>query len=162
MDAINNPLLSRATISEDRGQTPASTCSDRPTPSLRRKPPAAIQALVAKLGLRYRPSAQADLEAHAGAIALLAQDLADMPADLLDRAINKHVLSSPYLPKASDLIAAARSFMTKPGKRDAYAIAAAGNALLAKPDGRRDIHWIVEDGEAKLDWKTKSQGNSTT
>jgi len=106
---------------------------------------------VAKLGLRYRPSVQADLEAHAGAIALLAQDLADIPPDLLDRAINQHVARSPYLPKASDLIALAQSYVPKAGKIDQQAICDRGNAhLLTIP--RHDVCWRVEDGRAKLDW----------
>lgn len=152
MDIPANPLLAKATISADRDRIPVSTSSDRPQPSSATKPPAAIRALVAKLGLRYRPSAQADLEAHAGAIALLAQDLADIPPDLLDRAIREHIMSSPYMPKASDLIAKARSYIPQPGKRDQYAIAEMGNAGLEK-SGRRDVHWIVEDGKAVMAWR---------
>src|SRR5688572_9824409 len=48
--------------------------------------PAKVERLIGELGLRYRPSAQADLEEHAAALALLASDVADIPADLLDRA----------------------------------------------------------------------------
>jgi hypothetical protein len=64
--------------------------------------------LIGELGLRYRPAAQADLEAHAAAIALLARDLADIPAKYLEIAIRRHVLQSPFMPKAAELAALAQ------------------------------------------------------
>lgn len=106
---------------------------------------------MAKLGLRYRPSAQADLEAHAGALALLAQDLADIPPDLLERAIRDHATSSPYLPKASDLVERAKAYVPPPGEIDQHAICARGNAHLAML-GRHDVRWTVEDGRARIGW----------
>jgi hypothetical protein len=96
------------------GQTRHLTSYDRPSPKSGPKNiPPAVKRLVAELGLRYRPSAQADLEAHAATLALLASDLADIPPHHLERAIAKHVLSSPYLPKASDLISIAQSFVNQ-------------------------------------------------
>lgn len=86
---------------EELGPIRPSTCFDKPKPS---SPPAAIKTLIAQLGLRYRPSAQADLEAHAGLLALLARDVADLDPRDLDEAIQKHVRRSPFMPKACELI----------------------------------------------------------
>jgi hypothetical protein len=58
--------------------------------------------------LRYRPSAQADLEAHALALRLLIEDVADVPPHLLEAAAKRWAQESPFLPKASDLIAYAK------------------------------------------------------
>jgi hypothetical protein len=43
------------------------------------------------------------MDAHAARVALLAEDLADANARHLAAAIDHHVATSPYLPKASDL-----------------------------------------------------------
>lgn len=37
-------------------------------------------------------------------LVLLAEDLADLPTGLLERAIQRHCTTSPYMPKAADLI----------------------------------------------------------
>ena len=59
--------------------------------------------LIAELGLRYRPTAQADLEAHAAMLALLARDLGDVDPDHLEKAIAEHVRCSRFMPKAAEL-----------------------------------------------------------
>lgn len=101
-DQHPNPLFHRFV---DSGPTPPSTCGDRPTQSLQPKqPPAAIRRLISELGLRYRPSNQADLEAHAAMIALLARDLADIPESWLARAISIWVSENRFMPKAAELI----------------------------------------------------------
>lgn len=146
MTAIQNPLLSKAIISGDRDRTPASTCSDRP----RQKPPREIRELVAKLGLRYRPSAQADLEAHAATIALLACDLADVPPRYLERAINQHVTQSPFMPKASELMALVQQLQDSEGRRSDTPLADRWNAALAA-EGRHDIRWRDDNGQMKLE-----------
>lgn len=60
--------------------------------------------MIGQLGLRYRPSAQADLEAHAALLALLATDVADIDPRDLDVAIRLHAKQSPFMPKACELI----------------------------------------------------------
>jgi len=130
---------------------PSSSTSVVPFERPKKRISAKTERLIGELGLRYRPSAQADLEEHAASLALLTRDLADIPPDLLERAIHDHVTNSPYLPKASDLIAKARGYMPNPGRSDQQAICDRGNAhLLTIP--RYDIHWTVVDGRAKLDW----------
>ena len=151
MEHFDNPLLRRATTSGDRDRTPALISSDRPMRST--QPSAAVKRLIGELGLRYRPSAQADLEAHAASLALLARDVADIPPAYLERAIAQHVVRSPYLPKASDLFAIAQSFLTsakpKAGQADLPALAEKYNANLAA-QGRRDMQWVVEGGDIRL------------
>jgi len=61
--------------------------------------------------LRFRPLGQADQDAYRQKLALLANDCADLPTDILRRAID-HYVKSPdgtYLPKAAQLIALAQN-----------------------------------------------------
>lgn len=81
-------------------QTTASTCSPPPKP---RSVPARIRSLVSKLGLRFAPSASADMDAHGARVALLAEDMADADPHLLELAIDRWVGIKPFLPKASEL-----------------------------------------------------------
>lgn len=100
--------------------------------------------MIAELGLRYRPTSETDLEAHAAALALLASDLHDMPAHLLGKAIAKHVMESPYLPKASDLVRLAKGFVDQPRAAHGPAgetMAQRGNRMCC----REDVRW-VDDG----------------
>jgi hypothetical protein len=105
MEAIN-PLFDRALT---RFAEPVlilpSTCS---TPPERPVPPV-IGEIIAKLGLRYRPSGQADLQAHAEMLKLLAQDVADIPAPYLDAAAKRWSRESKFMPRASELIDMARN-----------------------------------------------------
>lgn len=103
--------------------------------------------MISELGFRYRPTSQADLEAHAAALALLASDLYDMPPHILQKAINKHVLESPYLPKAFDLVKIAKSFV--PVRQhvgpDKETKAERLNRLMDQdPNSRRDIRWFMD------------------
>lgn len=135
------------TAYEDLGPTRPSTCSN--VLPLRKPPSAAIQRLIGELGLRYRPSAQADLQAHAASLALLASDLADIPPDFLDRAIKQWVRQSQFMPKAAELAAIAQGMTTK-SQRDPQALCDHGNSNLAQI-GRDDIRWIVVDGQPSLE-----------
>lgn len=115
--------------------------------------PPAIKKLISELGLRYRPSAQADLQEHAATLALLARDLADVPPRFLERAINQWVVKSPYLPKASDLVSIAKSFVDR-------RVVASSDMTLAErynvrlntsSDARRDVRWVGEDNDLHLE-----------
>lgn len=70
-----------------------------------------VQSLIARLGLRCEPSGNFDRQVWAAKLAMLADDVAHIPVDLLETAINQHVAKSPYLPKASDLNELAREAM---------------------------------------------------
>lgn len=113
---------------------------------LRRPPSAAIKRIIGELGLRYRPSAQADLEEHAACLALLARDVADIPPDILRRAVDRHVAISPYMPKACELIEASKALLRGPieGEIDWVTI---GNRTLNEI-GRHDIRWSRDEGGA--------------
>lgn len=86
-----------------RALTLASTCSEQP--GAREKPRVSpiVGEIIAKLGLRYRPSGKADLEAHAELLVLLAEDCADMPPPLLDAAAKRWARESKFMPRASEL-----------------------------------------------------------
>lgn len=74
--------------------------------------------IVSELGFRFRPSAQADLQAHAHAIRLLSEDLADVPPSLLEQAAQRWALTKPFLPKACELIELAKQCGTSAGQID--------------------------------------------
>lgn len=69
--------------------------------------------IIAELGLRYRPIAATDLEAHAEALRLLAQDVFDIPPHLLETAAKTWVRENKFMPRASDLVALARERVTE-------------------------------------------------
>lgn len=98
--------------------------------SQRSKPSATHKRLIGELGLRYRPSAQADLEDHATALALLTMDVADIPAHLLELAIRDWVRESHFMPKASDLIALAKAHLGGPKKESKADLTAMNQKLL--------------------------------
>jgi hypothetical protein len=88
-----------------------STYSAPPDKPKRRSVPPKVGRIIGELGLRYRPSGQADLEAHAESIRLLSEDVADVPPHLLEIAARQWATSKPFMPKASELIGLARSSM---------------------------------------------------
>lgn len=98
--------------------------------------------MIGELGLRYRPSAQADLEAHAAAIALLTCDVADIPIAHLERASQEWVRTKPFMPKASELVELARASVAPDETRRAHWIER-GNAGLAAR-GIFDAHWVYD------------------
>lgn len=114
--------------------------------------------LIGELGLRYRPSAAADLEAHAASIALLARDVADIPANYLAMAIEMWVKSSRFMPKASDLAEMAKGAAAGgsiAGKVGAAQIEEMATKLNAQRFTREQgWHYFVAtgaDGKARLD-----------
>lgn len=98
---------------------------------------------MAELGLRFRPISTADLEAHAGRLALLACDLADAPIALLDAAAREWAQDSRFMPTAAELIAIMRAQLAAADRRPLPAsadLAAAYNTTRAA--GRDDLEWI--------------------
>lgn len=79
-----------------------------------KKVPPAVAKLIADLGDRFPPTSQTDLESHARRLALLAQDLWDMPPDILAKAIDRYVKipGSVFLPKAAQLVEIGRALCT--------------------------------------------------
>ena len=90
-----------------RALTLPSTCDEQREQPRRATVPPIIGEIIANLGLRYRPSGKADLEAHAEALVLLTEDCADMPPPLLDSAARRWARESKFMPKASELREAA-------------------------------------------------------
>ena len=156
--AHGNPLFNKPlTAYVGQGQTRPSTSSDRPAPS-RRQVSAKTKEAIAKLGLRYRPTSQTDLEAHAGQLAMLATDLHDLPVDLLERAIGDWSIKSPFMPKAFDLVQLAKSYLAKaqPQQREVPTdwedIARRRNERMnADPEGRRGVRWVANATGATLE-----------
>ena len=117
--------------------TPFSHGSDKLKPTLR--PRAATRTLIAELGLRYRPGDPAALETHDLKLELLGQDLADIPVKRLKVAIERWIATSPYLPKASDLIELARK-----------AVMAEVGQVIAAPDRLAALRSSVPEWNRKL------------
>lgn len=126
----------------------------RSTSSVQRVPPK-IARIVGELGLRYRPSAQADLEAHAASLALLSRDLADVDPVRLESAADHWARTEKFMPKAAEL----RSLVSRFGDRNRAAELSVerGNAHLAS-EGRTDVHWVIRDGRSTIEWKYPPQG----
>lgn len=90
---------------------PSTYSAPRAAPKKPSVPPA-IGRIIGELGLRYRPSVSADLEAHAEAIRLLTEDVADVPPHLLEAAAKRWVRENRFMPKASELVALARGTLS--------------------------------------------------
>jgi hypothetical protein len=80
---------------------------------------------------------------------LLASDVADVPPDLLERAVREHVTRSPYMPKAAELIALARGYIER-----ARSDSSLRSADMAKPANAK----LQAEGSAMRWWYDK-QGN---
>ena len=149
---MDNPTFDPPTAYEDLGALPPSTSRvvvpfERPP---KQRIPAKTERLIGELGLRYRPSAQADLEEHAAALALLTRDVASVPPDLLERAINRWVRNEKFMPRAAELISTARYLLQNgdgvgdPNSREnAEKLAAKYNARLAAEG--KSIRWAVDE-----------------
>jgi len=95
-----------------RGLTPPSTYIVPLSQPRERPVHPATGKIIAELGLRYRPSLHADLEAYAHTLRLLTQDVADVDPGALGWACREWVRTKPFLPKANELIALAHEFTT--------------------------------------------------
>ena len=154
--------------SADHGRILLSTSTSQPRQSSSPNVPAKIKALIAELGLRYRPTATADLVAHGALLALLARDLADLPPDRVERAINAWVRAERWMPKAADLVALCQQQQRAEFKHiaandrsprsSAQAFADSRNAAMAtEPTARKDIEWYVDDAdEPKLRYQREA------
>ena len=140
---------------EEIGPTRALTSCDKESP---KSVPPAIKRLIGELGLRYRPSAQGDLEAHAAAIALLARDLADVPPAYLERAIRKWAVTRDFMPRASELVRMAQELQQADDgapKGKPVDMAARRNAQL-RAEGNFSLHWYYDQsGQIKLETVTE-------
>lgn len=101
---MDNPIFAgRAPILPSAFSEP----HEQPKPKKRPVPPA-VGRIIGELGLRYRPAASADLEAHAEALRLLCEDVADIPQNLLEVAAKRWVRENKFMPRASELVNLAR------------------------------------------------------
>ena len=103
---MDNPVFA------DRDLTLHSTYEMPPEPPPPPIVPPIVGEIIGNLGLRYRPSGQADLVAHAEALKLLSQDVADIPPPLLDAAAKHWVRESKFMPRASELRELARNLQS--------------------------------------------------
>lgn len=149
METFSETANRALTAYEEIGPTRQSICSTRrsPAPTI----PKEVHRIVAELGLRFRPTSSADLEAHRGRLALLAQDLADAPPALLDQAARDWSRSSRFMPTAAELVALMQSAINAADRRPLPAsadLAASYNA--ARTAGRDDLEWIGEGDSLRL------------
>lgn len=127
--------------------TPSQQPSAKPTPTARKAPPA-IRKMILELGFRYRPSQADDVKVHTAKLEVLASDLADVPAEPLQRAISQWIMSKPFMPKANELVDLAREY--QPHRR-----ASSTNLTLAQQYNltlkRNDVRWVdTPDGGVRL------------
>ncbi|WP_267386523.1 hypothetical protein [Sphingomonas sp. GC_Shp_3] len=142
MDHIS-PVLSRVTVIEDHDRSQPSTYCEHPSGRSRTNVPPVIAEIVAKLGLRYLPSGQADREAHAESLLLLGEDLADVPAQLLDEAARRWAKEEKFMPRASEIRDVARRIQGERTKGTASGddqLQRQCDTLNAK---NVDWHWVV-------------------
>ena len=124
-----------------------------------------MRRIILELGLRYRPAAADQLEGHQAKLAALTSDLADLPPPMLERAAQHWVRQSAFMPKASDLLALARSFARaeRGSPLRPVDVAALRNARMAEePGARRDLRWIDDGGGLRLvavDRRTADRGH---
>jgi len=137
----------KPTAFEDLGPTQRLTSTDRASPAS--QPSNATKTLVGELGLRYRPSAQADLEAHAAKLALLVRDMATMPPHLLRQAVDRWVVQSEFMPTAAELIRLCRQIAEadpRKAARDSHSnaqlLANRYNATMSD-EHAKVMHWVV-------------------
>lgn len=147
----------------NHGEAMEPTCSPPRTPA-RRTIPRAIHEIVGELKVRFQHGSGGDPEGFRARTALLAEDLADVPAELLRVAAAAWVREHPFLPTAADLTRLMREELEQrdrastPSKADtrtddqrALAFCDERNAALATFDHprRRDgIEWFVDGGGA--------------
>lgn len=109
-----------------------------------------------ELGFRYRPLTAADQEAHAAQVMLLARDLSHVHPGELKLAADAWAQTNKYMPKACDLLEGIRRL--KGAKADQQLLCDQGNVLVTKVC-RSDIHWVIRDGHATLEWKHRPQNS---
>lgn len=149
-----NPIL--RPVFAGRALTLPSTCSEPPAQPKRMPIPPIIGEIIAKLGLRYRPSGTADLEAHAEALVLLGEDCADIPPPLLDRAAKEWAREQRFMPRASELRALCRKYRqetavtTDLGLRRLEEHCSDLNQREAKMGGTRKWVIVGHPGERKI------------
>lgn len=141
------------TPQEELGPTHSSLPTVTP---LRRSAPPAIKRLILELGLRYRPTSPDALEAHTVKLAALTSDCADIPANMLERAVTKWVRQEKFMPKASELIRLAREELQgqvgshpADSHQNAVILANRYNARLAEQNSQLMWH-IGPNNELKL------------
>ena len=136
------------TAFEELGPIPSSKPTAAP---LRKSVPSAVKRMILELGLRYRPAAQDALEGHQAKLAALMLDLADLPPDYLERAIEKWVTEQRWMPAASDLIGIAKSFMPSPQNLGERVDVISGYNARLRAQGRH-FQWAEDDlGNLKLE-----------
>lgn len=121
-----------------------------------------MRQLILELGLRYRPSDPDALADHTARLALLADDLGDIPALALEAAIRHWSAGKPWLPRACDLAELAQRLSTPAADRAPISPAeqiAARNAYL-EAIGNYRIRWVLGPDGAWLptdfaDWRRR-------
>ena len=129
-------------------QIPPSTYSAPPT---RNSPNARVVKIISELGLRYRPLATADQEAHAAQVALLATDLANVDPAKLAAAAHEYARNERFMPKACDLLAIINRAKTGDANSPENLARLAAKYNAADWFTRRDVQWVVRGAELKLE-----------
>lgn len=109
-----------------------------------------MKKIISELGLRFRPSAQADLEAHSAKLAFLAMDCADVPPRFLEAASKEWARTSRFLPTASELISLAQGAQMSMENRGGVRVKGSDRVLSfqRKADGSLDMDALVDSMNA--------------
>lgn len=85
-------------------------------------------------------------------LALLGQDVADLPFAYLERAVGEWVRNSRFMPKASELVALCQSYLDRDRPPPGYsgAVAATYNSRIDGDGNRRRLRWIGEGATLRL------------
>lgn len=143
--------LSNSPAYAELGPIPHSTSYEQ-----RKQPSARIARIIGELGLRYRPSAAADLEAHAASLALLTQDVAHMNEDRLEWAAREWARTERFMPKACDLIALCNKQRPQSDSERMMRLRAAcdhANAHLASIGRSHELEWVILNGTTHIQWR---------
>ncbi len=100
-----------------------------------------------ELGLRYRPLALADQATFEATLAILTRDLTGSDPVALADAVRQWVRTSEFMPKAANLLALMKAARPRAIEPDLQYLADMGNAKCTRPD----LHWVVRNGDIKLE-----------
>jgi hypothetical protein len=133
-----------STAYSDLGPTLPSTYSE---PPMRKSPDPRLVKIISELGLRFRPLATADQEAHAAQVALLVQDLEGTDTALLAEAAREWIRTEKWMPKAADLLELIAKARAKPNPNSPENLQRLADKYNADPQFSSNVRWLVRGTE---------------
>lgn len=116
-------------------------------PPMRRSPDPKIVKIISELGLRFRPLATADQEAHAAQVALLVQDLEGADPAKLSIAAQEWIRTERWMPKAADLLELIAKAKAKTNPNSPENLQRLADKYNADPQFSSNVTWFVRGTE---------------